>query len=57
MEFDLIATISDYYVTGVFMVIETTLIIILVAFLAWNVKLFMEEPKEGEEMVAPPEEE
>ena len=55
MDFDLIAVISDYYVTGIFMVIETALILILVAFLAWNVKLFMEEPLDGEELVPPPE--
>jgi len=52
---DLIAIISDYYVTGGFMVLETGLIIMLVAFLGWNVKLYLEKPVEGEEMEEPPD--
>ena len=53
----LIEIISDYYVTGRFMVLETGLIFLLVAFLGWNVKLYLEKPLEGEEMEEPPTEE
>ena len=52
---DLISIISDYYVTGGFMVLETVLIFVLVAFLGWNVKLYLEEPLPGEELEEPPE--
>ena len=54
---DLIAIISDYYVTGGFMILETALIFLLVAFLGWNIKLYMEKPLEGEELEIPPEDE
>jgi hypothetical protein len=47
---DIISIISNYYVTGGFMILETGLILLLVGFLVYNVKLFMEEPREGEEL-------
>ena len=53
----LIEIISDYYVTGGFMVLETGLILLLVAFLGWNVKLYMEKPRDGEQMEEPPPDE
>jgi len=53
----LIEIISDYNVTGGYMVLETGLILLLVAFLGWNVKLYLEKPLEGEELKEPPPEE
>ena len=53
---NLIEIISDYYVTGGFMILETSLIMLLVAFLGWNVKLYLEKPQDGEELEEPPPE-
>ena len=53
----LIEIISDYNVSGGYMVLETGLIFLLVAFLGWNVKLYLEKPLEGEELEEPPPEE
>ena len=45
-----LSTILDYYVTGGLKVLETGMIILLLVFLGWNVKLYLEEEKEGERL-------
>jgi len=42
---DVVEILSDYYVSGGFMILETGLILLLVAFLGWNIKLYAEKPK------------
>ena len=45
----------NYYVTGGFMFLEKGMILILLAFLGWNIKLYVESPKDGEFLEEPPQ--
>lgn len=41
----MVENFRTYYTTGIYAVIETSMILFFVVFLGWNVKLFFEKPK------------